>query len=254
MKRVIVAVLMMAFTALAGCAGSKPANPLTGSSWTLTQLNGHSLVLGSHIEINFEPDTFSGTACNHFGGQYRVEGDQFTVPGPMEMTAMACLDPEGVMEQEQEFGAALAAAESFQLSGNQLALQDGSGTNVLVFIHETSDSIDLESLTNTQWRVNRVNDEALLPGSEITLGFLSPGLVNGFGGCRGYEAEYIETEDGLRFTSIAMNEEPCNDEALLMQEQDFTDYLSDAKNFERAGDILILNTQRGDEVVFELTK
>ena len=252
MKRIIFAIVVLTFAALAGCSGAQPANPLIGSSWTLTQLNGHSLVPGTHIEINFEKDSFSGTACNHFGGQYTADGDRFSIPGPMEMTAMACLDPEGIMEQEQEFGAALATVVSYQVSGNKLEMMDQTGEVVLVFSHETSESIDPDSLIDSEWRVTRVNDELLIPGSQITVRFLSPGVVNGFGGCRGYEAEYIKADDGVRFTSIAMNEEPCNDEALLIQEQDFTDFLSDAKNFERVDDFLILTPHPGDEVVFEL--
>ncbi|MGD2026462.1 MAG: META domain-containing protein [Anaerolineales bacterium] len=251
MKRISIAILVLTIAALAGCGGAQSANPLIGSSWSLTQLNGHSLVSGTRIEINFERDSFSGTACNHFGGQYTADGDRFSIPGPMEMTAMACLDPEGIMEQEQEFGAALATVVSYQVSGNKLEMLDESGAVVLVFNHETSASIDPDSLINSEWRVTRANDESLIPDSQITMRFSSSGVVNGFGGCRGYEAEYIKADEGVRFTSIAMNEEPCNDETLLIQEQDFTDYLSDAKNIERVGDFLILKTLRGDEVVFE---
>lgn len=167
------------------------------------------------------------------------------------MTAMACL-AEGIMVQEQEFISALTSATAFALDGNQLEMQNADGETVLIFsMEEAVNDADPTSLTGSEWRVRTVENEPLIPHSEITMRFLDPGTVNGFGGCRGYEAEYIQTDEGIRFTSISMNEEVCSDEALLLQEQDFTDYLSNAEHLEMVDGLLVLTTQQGVEVVFE---
>ena len=46
---------------------------------------------------------------------------------------MACMDPEGVMEQDQAFLAALASAASYRLGGAQLELLDAMGSVILAF-------------------------------------------------------------------------------------------------------------------------
>ena len=51
----------------------------------------------------------------------------------MAITAMACLSPEGVMDQEQAFLAALASVTSYQLAGERLELLDSTGDVVLSF-------------------------------------------------------------------------------------------------------------------------
>ena len=46
---------------------------------------------------------------------------------------MYCMDPEGVMDQEEAFVAALASAASYHLSGARLELLDATGSVILVF-------------------------------------------------------------------------------------------------------------------------
>ena len=52
---------------LAGCSAQTPKDPLAGSEWTLLQINGRTLVPGTHVEINFEPGTSSGCPENQTG-------------------------------------------------------------------------------------------------------------------------------------------------------------------------------------------
>ncbi|MEJ2757169.1 MAG: META domain-containing protein [Anaerolineales bacterium] len=253
MKRFLSLFILVFITGLAGCSAMHPGESLNGSSWTCIQLNGHSLLPGTHISISFSQNRFSGTAgCNQYGGSYKTSGIRFSTEASIEMTAMACLTPEGIMAQEQEYTSALTSAATFTLDGNQLEMQNADGESVLVFaLKGAAKDVDPASLTGSEWRVRTVNNDNLIPHSEIIMRFLDPGMVNGFGGCRGYEAEYAQTDGGIRFIAIAMNEEVCNDEALLLQEQDFTDYLSNAKHLEMVDGLLVLSTQQGVEVVVE---
>lgn len=244
---------MILITGLAGCSAAQPGDSLNGSSWILSQLNGHSLLPDSQITIEFTHDQFSGTAgCNQYGGRYQVRNGQFSAPPAVEMTAMACLTPEGIMAQEQEFTSALTSANGYQISGGQLEMMDADGTTVLLFVIEADASnVDPASLTGSEWQVRTVDGEELIAGSQITMQFTQAGEVTGFGSCRGYAATYTQTDVGIRFTSTRMLDETCNNEPLLLQEQDFTDYLSNADQLELLDDLLILRTQQGREVVFE---
>ncbi|MCB2178623.1 META domain-containing protein [bacterium] len=253
MKRFVALILVLLLTGLAGCSASQPGESLNGSAWTLSQLNGHSLLSGSQINIRFTADQFSGTAgCNQYGGSYQGRGGDFSTSPGVEMTAMGCLTPEGIMDQEQEFANALTSVTGYQINGGQLEMHNENGDIVLLFIiDQPANDVDPTSLTGSEWQVRTLDGDSLIPGSQITLQFVQNGEVNGFAGCRHFQATYLQTYEGIRFTSIGMTEEVCNDEALLLQEQDFTDYLSNAEHLEMIDGLLILSTRQGGEVVFE---
>lgn len=252
MKFSVTAFVILTFLFLPACQGQANQAALTGSVWSLSQLNGHSLVAGSHIEIQFDRDTFSGFGgCNAYGGGYQVSSDQFGIADGIESTAMACLTPEGIGEQEIEYFQALSAADQYAVSGNQLELKDSGGKIILVFVHQQAEPrVNLDNLIGSQWMVETVNGSRLIENSQITMSFTGSEMVQGFGGCRSYQAEYLETDQGVRFTSIRMMDEDCNHPELLLQEQDFTDYFTWADHFELIGDNLILITQRGEQIVF----
>jgi len=59
--------------------------------------------------------------CNSFGGTYKVSGNKIRV-GEIALTTMACLEPQGVMEQENVFMGFLSEAQTFQLSDGRLLI------------------------------------------------------------------------------------------------------------------------------------
>ncbi|MCA9868013.1 MAG: META domain-containing protein [Anaerolineae bacterium] len=76
------------------------------------------LIEGTHIEAVFDQTggTVSGTSgCNNYSGPMKTADGGFAL-GPFVSTAMACLEPAGVMEQEAAYLAALAGATGFQWS------------------------------------------------------------------------------------------------------------------------------------------
>ena len=238
---------------LTACGNLLAEKPLNGTTWSLSQLNKHSLIPGSHIEVEFTNDSLSGfSGCNSFGGSYRTNRNKFSIEDGIATTAMACLTPEGIGEQETEFLKAMQQVEQYHLTGNRLEMRDKIGTLLLVFILQQAESeLNLETLMGTRWQVATFEGQTPIPGSQITITFLEKGNIQGFGGCRGFESEYIEIDQGIRVTTIAMNEEPCNDQDLLVQEQNFTDYFTWADHFKMVDETLILVTQRGEQIVFE---
>ena len=86
-----------------------------------------SLVAGTEISLTFNEDgTFGGQACNNYRGGYTLEGDTITI-SPLAMTMMLCPEPEGVMEQETKYLAALQNAATYTIDGSTLTIRDAGG-------------------------------------------------------------------------------------------------------------------------------
>lgn len=244
--------ILISLLMLAACATNTPAEPLAGSEWTLIQLNGRNPLPGTHIEINFDRTTFSGySGCNNYGGTYQLSGDTYSVVDGIEATEAYC-SPEEVMVQEGEYFDTLQNVSTYQIVGGRLEMKHADGELLLTFSQQQEAAdLDPETLAGTSWQVVSMAGQAPVAGSQITLIFDGNGMVHGFAGCRIYEAEYIQTDDGIRFTSTAMAEEVCNNEDLLEQEGTFTDYFTWTERFEMVGDTLILHAQTGEQVIFE---
>jgi heat shock protein HslJ len=81
------------------------------------------LVANTVVTAAFEDGSVSGIAsCNNYFGGYEVDGDAITF-GALGSTLMAC-EP-AVMDQEQAYLAALAAADRFAVDGSTMTLYAG---------------------------------------------------------------------------------------------------------------------------------
>jgi len=118
---------------LAGCGRPEPSASLDGTQWVLTSLNGSSPLEGTEITLAFDDGEASGSAgCNSYFGPYTVDGTGGLTFQGLANTEMACLEPEGIMEQETEYLQILRAATRFSVADGQLEiLADGGG--VLVY-------------------------------------------------------------------------------------------------------------------------
>jgi heat shock protein HslJ len=115
---------------------------LAGSSWDAVAVNNGkqamvSLITGSAIDADFGEDgTISGSAgCNRYNGPFVTEGKQIQI-GPVASTMMACIEPEGVAEQEAAYLAALENATVYELRGTNLTLRDGEGAAQVEFVRK----------------------------------------------------------------------------------------------------------------------
>lgn len=117
---------------LSACAGGEtptPSNPLEGTSWHLFAYRKTKPLEGTQITASFESGLVRGSAgCNSYGAPYQLDGNRISL-GEIELTAMACLEPEGVMEQEAYLMDFLANVQTYRLEGEQLQLYrpDGEG-------------------------------------------------------------------------------------------------------------------------------
>jgi heat shock protein HslJ len=106
---------------------------LEGTQWVLVTLEGEPLLTGTAPSAEFSADQISGSAgCNHYLGTYAVNDSDITV-SDVGSTEMYCMNPEGVMDQEEVFLAALTSAASYQLADARLELLDATGRVILAF-------------------------------------------------------------------------------------------------------------------------
>jgi len=111
---------------------AQPAG-LAGTSWVATGYNNGqgavvSVMAGTEVTAAFgDNGQVSGSAgCNTYNAAYIVDGDSISV-GPAASTRMFCGEPEGVMDQEQQYLAALSTAATYSIRGTQLDLRTTDG-------------------------------------------------------------------------------------------------------------------------------
>ncbi|MCL7454720.1 MAG: META domain-containing protein, partial [Anaerolineae bacterium] len=205
------------------------ADPLAGTEWILTSLHGGALLEGSHIVLKFQEDIVVGFAgCNAYGGgsgSYTASRDgTLEIPAPAQ-TSMACVEPEGVMEQEEAYVEALAGAASYRMADNRLQLQDAAGETALVFARREPVTMDPAELVGTAWQLVTMDGEEPIEGSTFTLAFHGEGRASGDAGCRDYVMLYAADAALLSFHFTAMLGPVCDDPTRLLQEGDYTTIL-----------------------------
>jgi len=128
-------VIPLLFTA--GCTSTE-SDGLEDVTWALEQYgekgNLNDVIEGSTVTATFDSqeDRLQGSAgCNHYFGGYEVNKEKLSI-SQIGSTEMYCMDPEGVMDQEQDFLQILQKAESYRVYGNELRID--CGDSELVFI------------------------------------------------------------------------------------------------------------------------
>lgn len=112
-----------------------PAPNLEGVAWEVTGYNnGREAIvspqLGTALSLSFEDGEVTGSSgCNSFHASYTQEGNRISV-GPLATTRKHCTG-EGVMEQEREFLAALAAARTWSIRDELLDMHFEDGARAL---------------------------------------------------------------------------------------------------------------------------
>ncbi len=112
-----------------------PTPGLGGVTWEVTGFNNGrqavvSPLLGTTLTLSFEDGVIVGHAgCNRFQAAYTQDGDRLAVE-PAGATRMFC-DGEGIMEQEQQFLAALESATRWSIERGMLDMHRADGERVL---------------------------------------------------------------------------------------------------------------------------
>jgi heat shock protein HslJ len=145
-KQTILVLVVLVLASLVGAckAGGKPVQPgaspdLVDTKWTLTSMDGSSLIEDTEITLYLEETHLGGAmTCNGYGGgrdsgRYTVTGDgTLTIP-QLAVTVQMCSTPKGIMEQESAYVEALHNAATYRVIDDHLEIADASGKVVLVY-------------------------------------------------------------------------------------------------------------------------
>lgn len=118
-----------------------PADPLADTAWDATGINNGnqavvSVAAGTAITARFGADgQLSGNGgCNDYSAMYTAVNGTITI-GPVAATQKAC--DAAVMQQEQQYFAALALAHTFDVSGGTtLTLRDSGGAMQVTYAQQ----------------------------------------------------------------------------------------------------------------------
>jgi len=156
-RTILVGITLVLAALMAACAAGAQDQPptqsttLTGTEWVLVTLNGNALIQGKEITLRFGEASIEGSGgCNTYGGSYTASEDSLRLDD-VYWTEMACMEPKGIMEQEQAYFQALNAAVGYRVvqdqgSGDRLELYDEAGAQILAFVTSTSAALAGEEM------------------------------------------------------------------------------------------------------------
>jgi len=128
MKRFILSVIIMSVSGFAAAA-----HGLEEINWQLheylDEVDELTRVLpDTTVDARFTNGQIGGSAgCNQFTATYEITGDLIAI-GRAMTTRKHCAEPDGIMEQEQEYLQALARAHVYIVKPDRLELRDRNGS------------------------------------------------------------------------------------------------------------------------------
>ena len=92
------------------------------------------MVIGTEINAAFGEDgILTGLAgCNNYSATYEATEGSISI-GIGASTEMACMDPEGIMEQETQYLASMQNAAVYTIRDNRLEIRDENGSGVAYY-------------------------------------------------------------------------------------------------------------------------
>ncbi|QLQ05518.1 MAG: META domain-containing protein [Anaerolineae bacterium] len=219
---------------------------LEGTNWVATGVNNGkqavvSIQSGTEITALFQDGKLSGTAgCNRYTTSYTIDGNNITIAMPAS-TMMMCAEPEGVMEQEQAYLAALPQAATFQIREDRLEIRDAGGALLASYmaaseglVGNTTPPAEPVTLVSNPWVLSSVGASEVsltaLEGGQVTM-TLARGQVNGSAGCNNYMGSYQVDGNQLTFSPLASTKRMCA-EGVMAVEQAFLAALEKTASYE----------------------
>jgi heat shock protein HslJ len=231
-------------------AFSAQNNDLAGTSWIVTGYNNGkqavvSVAAGTELTANFGADgKLSGSAgCNNYTASYQTERNKISI-GPAATTRMAC--DQAVMDQEQQYLAALATAATYRPDGNKLELRTADGALAASFTQAPAGS---DALPGSSWIVIGYNNGkqavvSTMAGTDLTASFGTDGTLSGNSGCNTYSAAYQIDGNKITIGPAATTRMAC-EQAVMDQEQQYLAALSTAATYRIDGSKMEMHTADG---------
>ncbi len=192
-------VMIVLVLTLTGCV-HEDRDDLDGTNWVLKAINGTQPMSDTSLTIEFIDKQISGSAgCNHFGGEYKLDGEKIQFISVYN-TEMYCMEPEGIMDQEQVYLGALRAADRFSLTEEELVVFDTADRYLKFSPYESgaaevpsgdkNDTVQIEAPTETPadeapnevsppWAYNQYQDAETGIGISIPEAWIVTGIIEG---------------------------------------------------------------------------
>jgi heat shock protein HslJ len=272
-NKLVLLLVLVAGVVMAGCTGNEQAEPLpatgegdqlptddatdggaiagmrilgweTMGDWTLASMNGHSLVEGSAITASFDGAKITGSACNHYFGDYTIEVGDISFSN-IGSTDMFC---EDTMEQEQEYFEALAGVNTWTVKGATLEL---SGETVSLVFERVVPPSDV-NLEGTNWTLESfvIGGDAIssvMTDTTITATIAS-GEIAGNATCNSYSGAASIDGAGITISQIVATKMAC--EIGMEQESQYLGTLAEVSTWRIEGSTLTLSADNGNGLVF----
>jgi heat shock protein HslJ len=146
----VIACIVLAVVWFINRDGGEVEDPLAGTHWQAqSYFDAASGGMASPLAETQLTAEFTGgetagegvvggtSGCNTYTASYTVDGDSLSI-GDAASTEMFCQQPEGAMDQETAFLAALQSASSFELGTDQLQILDDQDQVVVDFVPYTA--------------------------------------------------------------------------------------------------------------------
>ena len=139
--------------------------------------------------------------CNNYMTTYTIEGDIISF-GPAATTRKACGDPEGIMEQESAYLAALESATAYQIKGNTLELTGTDGERIATFVAQDEDMADKVIGIVWKWQGTQTPaDEVVVDNpDQYTIQFTPDGALQIKADCNAVSGTYAMGDGRVEIT------------------------------------------------------
>ena len=142
-KRAIGLLILLASLALNLISCEAQDNKLDATSWKLESYlasSGERVdgLFDSAVTLYFQALNVSGSAgCNNYTAACQADNKSLSF-GPAAATRKMCVEPAGIMEQENDFLAALGNVTQFNINGDILTLMDKQGDTIISLLRITA--------------------------------------------------------------------------------------------------------------------
>lgn len=233
---------------------------LAETEWRLTGYNNGaggfvSVITGTAVTAKFsDGDMISGNAgCNSYSGAYGVTGTTISI-GPLAVTEMYCMEPDGLMAQESAYLTAIGMAESYLVGPGDMVLYNEDGQRMAVFERYE------QTITGTEWKVasyktQQGDTKTPLANTTLTAIFGDDGQVTGIAGCNSYFSSYTSDGSTISIGPAGSTRMYCEEpEGVMEQESEYLGALERATSYELSGSEMTLYGDDGIWIIrFEQT-
>jgi heat shock protein HslJ len=143
-KTILLIFIMVIALGACQAGNSVSESDLESITWVLVSYGSTHPIGGSSITLQFTDKQISGNAgCNDYGGGFTIKGQTINL-SDIYATEMYCMDPEGIMDQEQSYLAALGNTDLFELAGDRLTITTSAGQTLVFEKQQVSTTSVLE--------------------------------------------------------------------------------------------------------------